>query len=850
MPQSTLSDFEQKELIRDPRLGGALALITAMVLLAIPLINSPGMFSQRHLEDTSLLRRVVDALALNGRFPTARGVEIRNLFYFCGAALLSGVAGIYLLFSRVRPRHSLDDLTDIRERAKNPYFWWVVLLLVSVLSSWYSHAPRLCLGQTTIRFMHFAWWFPLAAFLRPQQVRMLCCVLLTALTLGAFVGIWYQFQRGPANIWSARLGYPLGNELWMAACMLPGVFLSLGLHKQRIRHPAGRLEISAWKFKSNAVVVLAGATTLFALVLTHSRSAMAGLTAGVIAYVFFLVTPRKRPTVLLAGLVLGIVGALAAQQLRVEGVMGQRAHSIRSRLNYEWPYAIKLFVDKPVAGNGDGAYSMLAGQYARADQLEDPSVLRFDESSWTAHAHNEFLELLADLGVVGMLSFACALGLTLLYAARFCDRQRRAEFSSRDRLLVAGLGGALVALLVDQCTETALREPGLAPILFSVWAMLWAMIRRERLVKFEMREEERLPNYLLRFMGGMIIIGAIYLGFAGMRDWQAARARYEAKAALESQNYEAAVAAADMAAAGLLDPFQRNQARMIAAWARSLLLDRALVEPSAQVSNQQLDIARIALAQLATLKNDAPRFLKVSRLEAELSLNVARALERRRDIKSAQDFQRRFLAALERSRADEPFSFERVFAEWQARRDAGAVERITWLRALIRGGTIDPATEDLIKQLEQSTEFAGAMNDLINIAMQDAKRPADGWRDELSPETFRLAAKTQALRGRWADASKDAEAAERMYEMAGSRLFAAHAALLHEWVEYDIAAVGDRNTQQNLERLAKAWSISQFPVSPTEPLPGEIGRTRLRVLELANRQEDAEKQRRKLAEDK
>ena len=83
-------------------------------------------------------------------------------------------------------------------------------------------------------------------------------------------------------------------------------------------------------------------------------------------------------------------------------------HSIRSRIAYDWPYGLHLFSQKPFAGHGDGAFSFLAGQFARADQIDDPGIMRSDESYWTGHAHNEFLELLADLGVFGALAASAA----------------------------------------------------------------------------------------------------------------------------------------------------------------------------------------------------------------------------------------------------------------------------------------------------------------------------------------------------------------------------------------------------------------------------------------------------------
>jgi hypothetical protein len=50
----------------------------------------------------------------------------------------------------------------------------------------------------------------------------------------------------------------------------------------------------------------------------------------------------------------------------------------------------------------------------------------------------------------------------------------------------------------------------------------------------------------------------------------------------------------------------------------------------------------------------------------------------------------------------------------------GILERLNWLRALIRGGPIDPQAVDMVKKLMAAPDFTTAMNDMINIAGQDA----------------------------------------------------------------------------------------------------------------------------------
>jgi O-antigen ligase len=827
MPFDSSPDLLVDESPTARRTSAALAIVAGAALIGNCLLNSPSRFSDRQLQDTSPLSWVVWLLALGGQFPTARGVEIRNLVFYFPAAILAIIAGARLTLSKVRPRMSEDDLWDFRSRAASPYFWWCLLLIDSALSSWYSHAPAICKGQTIARLLQAAWWWPLAALLVPRHVRSVTVTLVAALAATAAVGIWYQLARVMPDNPSARLQYPMGNELWLAACLLPGVFVALGLIAARPR--------PAWL----CAAVLALVVIAAALILTRSRSAAAGVVAGFIAVGLCLAPPKWRKPAILTLCLLGIAGALYFQKQVSSGL---RSHSFRSRIVYEWPYALHLFSMKPIAGHGDGAYSVLAGQFARADQIEDPSIMRSDESYWSGHAHNEFLELLCDLGIIGALAFAAALITTLYRAFRAVTASSLPGESPGDRWLTMGLIGALAAATVEACGTPAIREPGATPIFLTVWACLWAQVRRSRPMPPRDERDKPFSAIVLRLTGLLVAMGAAVLGWQGIQDWRAARARFESTLALNNKDFAVSAQQADFAAAHFLDPVQKCFARMIAIWAGSLEFDRRLGHSAAAPGDDELEIAREALTQLNQLKQDAPRFLRVSRLESELCLNLARAYERRGETAGRDEYQEKFVAALEASRADEPFLVDRVAALWRAKPTATALERLNWLRALIRVGEMQPKFLQMFGGLDRVPGFAQALEDLYQVTSGDEARPPEQWEDRLSPETLRLAALAQALSSRPSDAARIAERAATLYEKAGPRLFAGHAAALHEAVNYRFAADPTSQTDENLNGLAHAQTILGPSATGATPLRDSLGETRLHVLLAAGREKEAETQ--------
>lgn len=842
MPSDNSPEIPVRKVIAPSPFGAGILAVVVVALVGICLLNSPPRFSDKHLQDTSLLRSVVDALALGGKFPTARGVEIRNLVFCLGAATLAILAGMHLLLGQVRTRLSLEDLLEFRDRAASPFFWWIVLVAVSFLASMFSHAPEVCQGQTILRVLQLAWWWPIAALLPSKYARTLCTALACSLGLTAVVGLWYHVARVLPDVPSARMRYPIGNELWLAACLLPGVFLSAGVltsrSAQRPHQPVARHDILI-----KAFLLVAGISTVAALVLTRSRSAVIGVAAGLCTIILLYCSRKRRWTVALVLLLLMSLAVIALQQVRTEGSVGQRAHSIRARLDYEWPYAIRLFFEKPVGGNGDGAYSVLAGQFAREDQLDDPSIMRLDETSWPSHAHNEFLELLADVGLVGVIAFLLALAIPLYRAMQYCDHLRDTPAAVGNRRLAMFSAAAFMAMVVEACGTPAIREPGAMPIFLTVWACLWALVREETPQRPTIPDEMPLARPTVRLFGAAVCFAALLLGHRGIQDWLAARAYFETGRRMEQADFSDAVAQSDFAAAHTLDPFRRSLAAMYAIMARSQSFDQLLAAGPEAPTNEQLEITSEALARLNRLKQAAPRFLRVSRLEAELELNRARAYQRRGESANEAHCQERFLLALRQAREDEPFLIERVEHLWVVDAGASLTDRLSWLRSLMRGGEVEARFLPLVQRLLGMSGVGEALELLHRTADHDLPLLPSQWNDRLSPESWRLLAMIHAVSGQLPQAISLAQNARRMYEAAGPRLFAGHSAAIHEEVRYLFSSDPIDQTEACLDLLAQAFAVAYGPADRDTILQDvALGRTRAIVLLSAQREAEARDQ--------
>ncbi len=140
--------------------------------------------------------------------------------------------------------------------------------------------------------------------------------------------------------------------------------------------------------------------SLIAVVTSASRS---GVVAAVLALLVLIVTARGVERVRLAGL-----ASLAVAAATVWLMLSPGGAAVLERLGGEnstgradlWRVARYQFEDEPVHGVGLGNYPVVSIQYLRGDVANIDLFIRMPRT-----VHNTPLELLAELGVVGFVSF-------------------------------------------------------------------------------------------------------------------------------------------------------------------------------------------------------------------------------------------------------------------------------------------------------------------------------------------------------------------------------------------------------------------------------------------------------------
>jgi putative inorganic carbon (HCO3(-)) transporter len=198
----------------------------------------------------------------------------------------------------------------------------------------------------------------------------------------------------------------------------------------------------------SAALALLGALSCFALVLTQSRSALAGFCVGLLLLLWLALPPRGK--IVLGGLVAvfvvaGItISAYAGPQAIGDTLFGTSGgefsptaalNSFGNRVEI-WSRGVYGVEDFPLTGMGMNAFrEVMPLLYPIADANLESDL---------AHAHNQFLQTALDLGLPGLVAYvAIWLGSFALLVQVW-----RSSADALSRALVGGIAAGLLASLV------------------------------------------------------------------------------------------------------------------------------------------------------------------------------------------------------------------------------------------------------------------------------------------------------------------------------------------------------------------------------------------------------------------
>ncbi|TMQ59979.1 MAG: tetratricopeptide repeat protein [Candidatus Eisenbacteria bacterium] len=314
-------------------------------------------------------------------------------------------------------------------------------------------------------------------------------------------------------------------------------------------------------------IMVAAFGLMFSLVATYSRGAWLGLAAGLLVLAAALVRWPEllpRPAVLAASVAcvsLPVLFLLPSVISRIEArpsatpawnlpIDPEREGSGAMRRAI-WAGALRATAQRPVLGSGIGAFreAFDRSKGTTMKQLEAVGGRTADQ------AHNHYLGLLAERGVLGLAAFAILTALSLGAAAAALA----SGTPTMGRVLVAGLAGSVVALLAHGLADDNLSLVPHGTVLFANLGLLAA-------APASAKREARGTMWMGRagMLAAFLAMSLSIVSFVAAGRALAAAARAEAG--------RADLAAADFRAASNLAPwrddFAVGHAEQAEAWAR------------------------------------------------------------------------------------------------------------------------------------------------------------------------------------------------------------------------------------------------------------------------------------------
>jgi len=231
-----------------------------------------------------------------------------------------------------------------------------------------------------------------------------------------------------------------------------------------------------------------------ALLLTGARGALIGIAAGGgMLAVYYFIRLRRTGVIKQMGWAPGILICVAALTIflfsfpnpinrynqsiwaRFQELTDLRSSSIKERIMFH-ALGSEMIAEKPIAGWGEGMfriqfYPMLAQLEARDERA---GVARFMEelkNRVADHAHNDYLQIWAEDGTIGFLTFTLAVALVI--GGAFTTLFSKRETDEKSRFLLTFSAGFL-CLLVNAAFSFPLHTPTRAVLFWCLFGTTYA----------------------------------------------------------------------------------------------------------------------------------------------------------------------------------------------------------------------------------------------------------------------------------------------------------------------------------------------------------------------------------------
>ncbi len=350
------------------------------------------------------------------------------------------ILGTFLIACVLASMHPVPHTKGPRSR--------IVPLMVALLLAWLAYQYVVILDSPSTRTTYkaaFSLWMALGAMVwassRLCASRHSIKLLFTGLTvigtaqaaLGILglrmdLGVYSEFIRdgraagtfSSGNSFGGFIALALLATVGLAAAVLPGVFQHISRRRDQLLHSASREDYCIF---TGLGIVVALLLMITALLLSGSRGAgVTGAMMMVVAFVWIYYASRRGTDgssgrllvificIVLAAAAFGVGGTYVVMERRL-AELGEAAKASLPRTTM-WRGAFEMITNHPL-GVGLGSFSARFPAY----QAEGFNIVR------VRHAHNDYLELMAELGIPGAALLFSLLAVLLIGTGKYLLKQ-------------------------------------------------------------------------------------------------------------------------------------------------------------------------------------------------------------------------------------------------------------------------------------------------------------------------------------------------------------------------------------------------------------------------------------------
>ncbi len=408
-----------------PRLIGEIAIIA--VIVAVPLVMNPRSKNLMDVKDFALAALVGLGLALWLFTSLARGrlewVSSRLNLFVMGFVLWTGATLIY-------SGYRFATAAEFARLAAHLGLYWLIVF--------------------TVR--DFA-----------QIRRVIGAIALMSVPLVAY-GVIQKVGLDPIkwNASTSRVFSFLGNTTYLAGFLVLAIPLVVAVGWPKRMGEQRRVRPIAW------LLFFMAAAMLVCLYLTVTLSPIIGLGLGLVVFIIPITLIRLKqselrwaiPTLVLGLALLGAIGFIGykylppAQQKRVQQVLRfQDPYGAERQLHRQ--VGLEMFREAPIFGRGYGTYRILSLEKMTSDWYSEVKQ-HSDAMLVPGYAHNEFISVLAETGVIGGALFLALLVAMYVAAIRVALWEKDREWGRLG--LAIAVGGT--AFLCQNVFGVTFRQPG------------------------------------------------------------------------------------------------------------------------------------------------------------------------------------------------------------------------------------------------------------------------------------------------------------------------------------------------------------------------------------------------------